>query len=191
MHANMPAGMRGSFSHEVGVPLPKQDRREQLVHALIAGPVPHQGVPGVASQGTDGGAGRGEDDAAWMARQCAGCSPGDIAALVSRASAQALLRQMAGGGGGMGRGRVTRADLAEALQALKAQSASAIGAPKVPNVKWSDVGGLEQVMRVLKSIPTSIDPSIHPSTCVCARARASACICVFIHLCACVNRMCM
>ena len=169
MHAYMPAGMRGSFSHEVGVPLPKQDRREQLVHALISGSVPRQGGPGgVASRGADGCAGRGEDDAAWMARQCAGCSPGDIAALVSRASAQVLLRQMAGGGGegGMGRGRITRADLAEALQALKAQSASAIGAPKVPNVKWSDVGGLEQVMRVLKSIPTSIDPSIHPSTCV-------------------------
>jgi peroxin-6 len=30
---------------------------------------------------------------------------------------------------------------------VQKQSASVIGAPKVPNVKWADVGGLEEVRR--------------------------------------------
>ncbi len=40
---------------------------------------------------------------------------------------------------------VSRDDLSRALDAIKAQTATAIGAPKVPNVKWSDVGGLHEV----------------------------------------------
>jgi len=36
-------------------------------------------------------------------------------------------------------------DVNEALAAMQSQTASAIGAPKVPNVKWDDVGGLTEV----------------------------------------------
>jgi hypothetical protein len=41
--------------------------------------------------------------------------------------------------------RVRGAHLVEALQRVKARTATEIGAPQVPNVTWGDVGGLEDV----------------------------------------------
>ncbi|XP_078433123.1 peroxin 6 [Wolffia australiana] len=38
-------------------------------------------------------------------------------------------------------------DLSQALERSKKRNASALGTPKVPNVKWEDVGGLEEVKR--------------------------------------------
>lgn len=38
-------------------------------------------------------------------------------------------------------------DLAKALERSKKRNASALGTPKVPNVKWEDVGGLEDVKK--------------------------------------------
>ncbi len=107
-------------------------------------------------------------EAKWLATRTAGSSPADLSALLSRAAAIALARTLKedsqgdGGGGVRGEGgagrvlrrrgggttcKVSREDVSKALDTLKAQSASAIGAPKVPNVKWDDVGGLEEVGR--------------------------------------------
>ncbi|MCH89055.1 peroxisome biogenesis protein 6-like, partial [Trifolium medium] len=38
-------------------------------------------------------------------------------------------------------------DLVNALERSKKRNASALGTPKVPNVKWEDVGGLEDVKK--------------------------------------------
>ncbi|KMT04629.1 hypothetical protein BVRB_8g182820 [Beta vulgaris subsp. vulgaris] len=40
-------------------------------------------------------------------------------------------------------------DLSKALERSKRRNASALGAPKVPNVKWEDVGGLEDVKKAI------------------------------------------
>ncbi|KAG0585679.1 hypothetical protein KC19_2G029300 [Ceratodon purpureus] len=40
-------------------------------------------------------------------------------------------------------------DVQEAFDRLKKRTASAIGTPKVPNVKWEDVGGLEDVKKAI------------------------------------------
>ncbi|KAF8015059.1 hypothetical protein BT93_H0757 [Corymbia citriodora subsp. variegata] len=40
-----------------------------------------------------------------------------------------------------------KADLAQALERSKKRNAVALGTPKVPNVKWEDVGGLEDVKK--------------------------------------------
>ncbi|CAO2823874.1 unnamed protein product [Amaranthus hypochondriacus] len=40
-------------------------------------------------------------------------------------------------------------DLSKALERSKKRNASALGAPKVPNVKWEDVGGLEDVKKAI------------------------------------------
>jgi SpoVK/Ycf46/Vps4 family AAA+-type ATPase len=40
-------------------------------------------------------------------------------------------------------------DLEKALERMKVRTASAIGTPKVPNVKWEDVGGLEDVKKAI------------------------------------------
>ncbi|XP_024401035.1 peroxisomal ATPase PEX6 isoform X2 [Physcomitrium patens] len=40
-------------------------------------------------------------------------------------------------------------DMQEAFDRLKKRTASAIGTPKIPNVKWEDVGGLEDVKKAI------------------------------------------
>ncbi|KAA8543139.1 hypothetical protein F0562_021366 [Nyssa sinensis] len=42
---------------------------------------------------------------------------------------------------------LSKEDLAKALERSKKRNASALGTPKVPNVKWEDVGGLEDVKK--------------------------------------------
>ncbi|KAI5409940.1 peroxisome biogenesis protein 6 [Lathyrus oleraceus] len=39
-------------------------------------------------------------------------------------------------------------DLVNALERSKKRNVSALGTPKVPNVKWDDVGGLEDVKKI-------------------------------------------
>ncbi|OAE31958.1 hypothetical protein AXG93_4421s1090 [Marchantia polymorpha subsp. ruderalis] len=45
--------------------------------------------------------------------------------------------------------RLTSRDLEKVLERVKLRTASAIGTPKVPNVKWEDVGGLEDVKKAI------------------------------------------
>ncbi|THU50431.1 hypothetical protein C4D60_Mb06t20150 [Musa balbisiana] len=42
---------------------------------------------------------------------------------------------------------IEKEDFSKALERSKKRNASALGAPKVPNVKWEDVGGLEEVKK--------------------------------------------
>ncbi len=39
--------------------------------------------------------------------------------------------------------------LSQALDAVRQRTATDIGAPKIPSVKWEDVGGLEDVKRAV------------------------------------------
>ncbi|KAL2636281.1 hypothetical protein R1flu_007760 [Riccia fluitans] len=45
--------------------------------------------------------------------------------------------------------QLTSKDLETVLERVKLRTASAIGTPKVPNVKWEDVGGLEDVKKAI------------------------------------------
>jgi hypothetical protein len=44
---------------------------------------------------------------------------------------------------------VGRQHVSEALEGVRARTATDIGAPKIPNVRWEDVGGLEDVKRAI------------------------------------------
>jgi peroxin-6 len=44
---------------------------------------------------------------------------------------------------------VTQRDLDDALRRAGSRTAAAIGAPKVPEVTWDDVGGLEEAKRAI------------------------------------------
>jgi len=55
---------------------------------------------------------------------------------------------------------LTYADFSEALSQARAAYSESIGAPKIPNVSWDDVGGLAQVKSdILDTIQLPLD---HP-----------------------------
>jgi peroxin-6 len=165
------AGVRASFTHELDVALPTQDDRETLIRQFGSDleVFRHEVEPDekggeAAEVGVRDARERSEgSESKWLATRTAGSSPADLSALLSRAAAIALARTLKedshgdGGGGVKGEGgvgrvlgggtrcKVSREDVSKALHTVQAQTASAIGAPKVPNVKWDDVGGLEEV----------------------------------------------
>ena len=144
---NVPDGVRRLFTHELEVTAPSEGEREGILRGIIEG----CGVK-IAH----------DVDLAAIAVKTAALVAGDLVDIVERAlvarqdrlgrlilgetveSAQVLLRDVLVSGGESAR-FVTKADCDVAVEAARKNFADAIGAPKIPNVSWEDVGGLEHV----------------------------------------------
>jgi peroxin-6 len=99
-----------------------------------------------------------------LSSQTAALSPLDINAFILRATDLALQRALSSSSGttinqvrqaGLS---ITSADVNAALGEARASYADSIGAPKIPNVKWEDVGGLQSVKReILDTVQLPLD----------------------------------
>ncbi|KAK2796124.1 peroxisomal assembly protein [Onygenales sp. PD_12] len=145
----VPEGIRSLFSHELEMTAPEEKEREGILRNVVA----DQGVktsPDV--------------DLASVAVKTAALVAGDLVDVVERAvAAKALrleklaenaktpdensrvsVRDVQAAGGDAAR-CVTKQDFDAAVDAARKNFADAIGAPKIPNVGWDDVGGLTNV----------------------------------------------
>ncbi|KAI4349624.1 hypothetical protein L6164_010189 [Bauhinia variegata] len=152
----LPSTIRRCFSHEVNMgPLTEEQRAEMLSQSL-------QSVPGLFSE-TDP-----ESFVKEVVGQTSGFMPRDMCALIADAGANLFPRSTAAVDNdkpedidGSLNSKVIpdskhgkdspqvpqKEDLMKALERSKKRNASALGTPKVPNVKWEDVGGLEDVKK--------------------------------------------
>ncbi len=143
-------GIRKLFTHELDVGAPDEKEREGILRDVVA----------------DAGIGLAPDvDLSGVAVKTAALVAGDLVDVVERAvvakrarleslAANAALSQsldmpvtvrdveVSGGAASLG---LTNSDFTIAVTAARKNFADAIGAPKIPNVSWSDVGGLSQV----------------------------------------------
>ncbi|ROW11083.1 hypothetical protein VMCG_01107 [Cytospora schulzeri] len=144
----VPDGVRGLFTHELEMSAPDEGEREVILRNVID----DRGIsldPGV--------------DLSSVALKTAALVAGDLVDVVDRAlvaqrsrlekltsqgtntsHAKLTVRDLQVAGGPAARG-LTPADFEVAVEAARKNFADAIGAPKIPNVKWDDVGGLENV----------------------------------------------
>ncbi|GKV04957.1 hypothetical protein SLEP1_g17034 [Rubroshorea leprosula] len=154
----LPPSVRRCFSHEVSMgPLTEEQRAEMLSQSL-------KGVSEVLFDASS------EDVLKDMVAQTSGFTPRDLQALIADAAVNLIPRNdfqvdKAESMESNGSLRVKamqsndpckaasqimgREDLVKALEQSKRRNASALGAPKVPNVKWEDVGGLEDVKKAI------------------------------------------
>lgn len=147
---NISEGVRSLFTHELEVAAPDEGEREGTLRGIIedrAIKLAH------------------DVDLASIAVKSAALVAGDLVDIVERAlvarqdrleeiisknkssdsgTQQILVRDVLVSGGEYAR-CVTKADLDIAVEAARKNFADAIGAPKIPNVSWDDVGGLENV----------------------------------------------
>ncbi|CAK8543058.1 unnamed protein product [Lathyrus sativus] len=153
----LPSTIRRCFSHETKMgPLTEEQRAEMLLHSL-------QNIYGLHSN-TDL-----EGFVKEIVGQTSGFMPRDMCALIADAGASLFPSSNAeadkvepeGADSSLSSKVVTednndaevsarkpgKEDLANALERSKKRNASALGTPKVPNVKWDDVGGLEDVKK--------------------------------------------
>lgn len=143
----IPDGVRGLFTHELEMNAPDEWEREGILRSVIDDqPValaPDVDLSGVAVKTAALVAGDLVDvvDRALVARNTR------IEALASSCSepeSTITVRDVLVAGGPSGR-CLTKADFDLAVEAARKNFADAIGAPKIPNVSWDDVGGLTNV----------------------------------------------
>ncbi|XP_064169976.1 peroxisomal ATPase PEX6 [Anguilla rostrata] len=143
-----------AFVHQMVVESPTDEQRRAMLASLSAG------LP--LSKALSLG---------HLAKQTAGFLLGDLCALVTLAGKVARRRVLSlcfPGGATVGQERdlcsfgvtVLLQDFTSALEQLQKTHAQAIGAPKVPLVRWQDVGGLQQVKQeILDTIQLPLE---HP-----------------------------
>ncbi|PMD41611.1 AAA-domain-containing protein [Hyaloscypha variabilis F] len=143
----VPDGVRGLFTHELEMSAPDEWEREGILRGVIDDqPValaPNVDLGAVAVKTAALVAGDLVDvvDRALVARNSRLES---LAATFSDAEDLTSVRDVLVAGGPSGR-CLTKADFDIAVEAARKNFADAIGAPKIPNVSWDDVGGLTNV----------------------------------------------
>ncbi|KAI9731073.1 MAG: peroxisomal assembly protein [Claussenomyces sp. TS43310] len=143
----VPDGIRGLFTHELEMNAPDEWEREGILRSLID----HQGAALAA-----------DVDLGAVAVKTAALVAGDLVDVVDRALVERgtrleelalkyttaenpiTIRDFQVAGGPAGRCLIRR-DFDLAVEAARKNFADAIGAPKIPNVSWDDVGGLTHV----------------------------------------------
>ncbi|OTB18282.1 hypothetical protein K445DRAFT_315079 [Daldinia sp. EC12] len=143
----VPDGIRGLFTHELEMSAPDEGEREGILQSIIQ----NRGVYLAP-----------EVELSSVALKTAALVAGDLVDVVERAivardsrlealSAEAsnenltvTVRDVQVAGGSSAR-CLTKADFDVAVDAARKNFADAIGAPKIPNVTWDDVGGLSNV----------------------------------------------
>ncbi|MBN3295076.1 PEX6 factor, partial [Amia calva] len=143
-----------AFVHQVPVESPTEEQRKAMLTSLAAG------LP----LGKDVNLGK-------IAKQTAGFVLGDLNALLAHAGKAAhrrILKTCFPGGISLAEEEdlcasgvsILAEDFSGALDQLHQAHANAIGAPKIPSVKWQDVGGLQQVKKeILDTIQLPLE---HP-----------------------------
>lgn len=147
----LPPTIRRCFSHEVSMgPLTEEQRLEMISESL-------KSISELLPDGTS------EDLMKDIAGQTSGFLPRDMRSLIADAGMNLIPRDhinfdkadpgISGESSLLGSKQVQeprileKEDLVKALERSKKRNASALGTPKVPNVKWEDVGGLEEVKK--------------------------------------------
>ncbi|MCJ1397405.1 peroxisomal assembly protein [Xylographa trunciseda] len=146
----IPEGIRSLFTHEIEISAPNETERESILRNVV-----HSRGLRLAH----------DVDLATIAVKTAALVAGDLVDVVERASVAredrleklithrprpkiepdpVLLRDILVSGGTSAR-CVTKADFDIAVEAARKNFADSIGAPKIPNVSWDDVGGLSHV----------------------------------------------
>ena len=125
----LPADVRRCFTHEVDVLPPDEPVRAALLREAL-------------------GASSDALDVAGAASATAGLLPRDLRAIAADAAVAAAARMPPSAATGL-LPAVLQRDLDDALKRAGLRTSAAIGAPKVPEVTWDDVGGLEDAKRAI------------------------------------------
>eukprot|EP00252_Welwitschia_mirabilis_P011139 TRINITY_DN2503_c0_g1_i1.p1 TRINITY_DN2503_c0_g1~~TRINITY_DN2503_c0_g1_i1.p1 ORF type:complete len:970 (+),score=216.58 TRINITY_DN2503_c0_g1_i1:125-3034(+) len=146
--------IRRCFSHEICMSSPTEDQRMALLSESLQNVIAKPGDDGMDIPLKD------------VAGQTSGFMPRDIFALVADAGCSFVTRIIQEDDFDENKNKILNikcgteflvarkngfcaADLNKALERIKKRTATALGTPKVPNVKWEDIGGLEDVKKAI------------------------------------------
>ncbi|KAI1280998.1 peroxisomal biogenesis factor 6 [Xylaria sp. FL0933] len=148
----VPDGIRGLFTHEIEMGAPDEGEREGILRSIVdsrgVSLAPDVELSGVALKTAALVAGDLVDvvERAMVARDSR------LETLSKKASDENMnitIRDIQVAGGSSARS-LTKGDFDIAVDAARKNFADAIGAPKIPNVSWEDVGGLDNVKEAVR-----------------------------------------
>jgi peroxin-6 len=143
----IPDGIRGLFTHELELTAPDESEREGILQSIVDNqPIPLAPEVELSSVAVKTAALVAGDlvdvvDRAVVARNL---RLENLASSSSETDSPITVRDVLVAGGPAGR-CLTKPDFEIAVEAARRNFADAIGAPKIPNVGWDDVGGLTNV----------------------------------------------
>ncbi|ONM14351.1 Peroxisome biogenesis protein 6 [Zea mays] len=150
----MQQSIRRCFRYEIDMKTMNEEQRNKLISETL------QGIPKVADESIC------DKFLKDLAAQTSGFMPRDILALVADAGVS-FAHKIAAGNDSKAISKHTevlpesssatqneehhfsKEDIMSSLERAKKRNRAALGTPKVPNVKWEDVGGLEDVKKVI------------------------------------------
>ncbi|WVZ87148.1 hypothetical protein U9M48_033835 [Paspalum notatum var. saurae] len=150
----MQQSIRRCFLHEIDMKTMNEDQRNKLISETL------QGIATVADESID------DKFVKDLAAQTSGFMPRDILALVADAGVSFAHKTPAkkdskeiihydeiplesSSATQNEEKHFCKEDILSSLERAKKRNRAALGTPKVPNVKWEDVGGLEEVKKVI------------------------------------------
>lgn len=152
--------VRGKFTFELAIPVPSEYERKEIFEYLWAHKTAGSHMVSFVSKSLPFRyALRNDVSMASLALQSAGLTPPDLLSIVEMAKKMALrrlqtlltnnarvdLNDLIVGSRGVI--KVTSDDIEKAIADARSKYSDSIGAPKIPNVRWEDVGGLEGVKK--------------------------------------------
>jgi peroxin-6 len=150
----MQQSIRRCFRHEFDMKTMNEEQRKKLISETL------QGIASVADESID------DKFVKDLAAQTSGFMPRDILALIADAGVS-FAHKIAAEKDSKGisdheeilpesssatqneEKHFCKEDILSSLERAKKRNRAALGTPKVPNVKWEDVGGLEEVKKVI------------------------------------------
>jgi peroxin-6 len=146
----LPDGIRGLFTHEMEMNAPDEKEREGILHSIVEDAgirlAPDVELSSVALKTAALVAGDLVDviDRALVAKQNRLKELVETSSKLTPAGVDITVRDVEVSGGSAALS-LTKADFESAVDHARKNFADAIGAPKIPNVTWDDVGGLTHI----------------------------------------------
>lgn len=140
----VPDGIRSLFTHELDMNAPDEGEREGILRTIVDStgisldPAVDLGSVAVKTAALVAG------DLVDVVERALVARTARLQELAASASSDITIRDVKVSGGAAGRS-LTKSDFDIAVEHARKNFADAIGAPKIPNVTWDDVGGLANV----------------------------------------------
>lgn len=140
--------VRSKFKFEIEVNVPNEKERVKIFENLTQKKLSSSQLTTQYNEVLDGFAIRADVSLQSLAILSAGLAPIDLKAIIKSAKQTAFLRNANDRDSiicQQGLVKITNEDLTRAINDARDNYSDSIGAPKIPNVGWNDVGGLETV----------------------------------------------
>lgn len=142
---NLPANVRNHIKFELDVPVPDEAQRKAFFEWFLSPSLLKRGLEGNSQGNITRYSVNREVSLSRLSQHSAGLTPLDIKVIVESAKFQCAKRHKAQNSVPYDCLIISNDDLKSSISKARDDFSASIGAPKIPNVTWDDIGGMDLV----------------------------------------------